>query len=105
VITISVTIRSGEKRVISAQEGISVMEAIRDAGIDEIMALCGGCCSCATCHVYVDQSFAGRVTPSSEPETDLLSASEHRTGASRLSCQLKVTQDIEGLSVTIAPQE
>lgn len=48
--------RSGEETIIEAQSGLSVMEVIRDNGVDELLALCGGCCSCATCHVYVDAS-------------------------------------------------
>jgi ferredoxin len=81
------------------------MEAIRDAGIDDMLALCGGCCSCATCHVYVDGPFADKLTPVNEPEDELLSASEHRTPGSRLSCQMTVMPEMDGLAVTLAPQE
>ena len=55
-----VTDRQGTERAVEADEGLTVMEAIRDNGFDELLALCGGCCSCATCHVHVDPAFADR---------------------------------------------
>ena len=53
--------RAGDETTIDAREGVSVMEAIRDNGFDELLALCGGCCSCATCHVYVDEAWLEKV--------------------------------------------
>jgi len=97
--------RSGNEQEIEAADGVSVMEAIRDNGFDELLALCGGCCSCATCHVYVDLAFAGTLPPVSEDENDLLDSSDHRTEASRLSCQVKVSPELAGLKVTIAPED
>ena len=73
------------------------MEVIRDAGIDEILALCGGCCSCATCHVHVDPEFAAKLTPMSEDENDLLDSSADRDETSRLSCQIEFTDALDGL--------
>jgi 2Fe-2S ferredoxin len=81
------------------------MEALRDAGIDELLALCGGCCSCATCHVRVSQPFSDKLPAMSDDENDLLDSSEHRTDRSRLSCQLLVTDALEGLEVEIAPED
>src|SRR6516164_6665575 len=97
--------QSGESKTIDASEGRTVMEVIRDNGFDELLALCGGCCSCATCHVYVDDAFADKLPPISEDESDLLDSSEHRTPASRLSCQLPVAAALEGMIVTIAPED
>lgn len=97
--------RSGNEKEIEAADGGSVMEAIRDNGFDELLALCGGCCSCATCHVYVDPAFAGALPAVSEDENDLLDSSDHRNAASRLSCQVTVTPDLAGLRVTIAPED
>ena len=97
--------REGEESTVEAQAGLSVMEAIRDNGFDELLALCGGCCSCATCHVYVDPTFAELLPLMSEDENDLLDSSEHRTEASRLSCQIALTPDLNGLRVTIAPED
>lgn len=102
---ILVKTRTGEDVSIAAVVGLSLMEVIRDAGIDELLALCGGCCSCATCHVKVDPAYAGFLPPVGEDENDLLDSSEHRDEHSRLSCQLPVTSDLEGLRVTIAPED
>ena len=97
--------RTGEEKTVDAAEGVSVMEAIRDNGFDELLALCGGCCSCATCHVYVDPAFAGIVAPRGEDEHDLLDSTDHRQDNSRLSCQLQMTGALDGLRVTIAPED
>lgn len=105
MVQIIVTDRSGVARSIEADEGLSLMEAIRDNGFDELLALCGGCCSCATCHVFVDPGHAGIIPPLSEDENDLLDSSDHRDARSRLSCQLPLTAALDGLKVTIAPED
>lgn len=97
--------RAGEERTVEAGEGLSVMEAIRDNGFDELLALCGGCCSCATCHVHVDPAFADQLEPMSEDENDLLDSTDHRTAYSRLSCQIHLTAALDGLKVAIAPED
>jgi 2Fe-2S ferredoxin len=81
------------------------MEAIRNAGIDELLALCGGCLSCATCHVYVEGEYLDRLGPIGADEDDLLDSSSARDGSSRLSCQLVFSEALEGLRVTIAPDD
>jgi 2Fe-2S ferredoxin len=100
-----VVTRTGEERTLQAQDGYSAMEVIRDGGVDELLALCGGCCSCATCHVYVDAEFSDRLPPMSDDENDLLDSSTHRNERSRLSCQLSMSADLSGLRVTIAPED
>ena len=102
---ITVVGRDGSERAIDAGEGMSVMENIRDNGFDELLALCGGCCSCATCHVYVDPGFADKLPEMSEDEDDLLDSSNHRRENSRLSCQIIVSGDLDGLKVAIAPED
>ncbi len=97
--------RAGEEKTVEAAVGLSVMEAIRDHGFDELLALCGGCCSCATCHITVDPAFADKLPAMSEDENDLLDSSDHRGANSRLSCQLQMTADLDGLRVTIAPED
>ena len=97
--------RTGEEQEVEAKAGVSVMEAIRDNGFDELLALCGGCCSCATCHVYVDPAFTDKVNALSEDENDLLDSTDHRQDNSRLSCQLQMTAALDGLKVTIAPED
>ena len=97
--------REGEEASFEAAPGLSVMEAIRNHGIDELLALCSGCCSCATCHVYVDPRFLDQLPAMSDDENDLLESSGHRMAASRLSCQLPLTSTLDGLRVTIAPED
>lgn len=101
---IVVTTRSGETLAVPAPADISVMEAIRDAGINELAALCGGSCSCATCHVYVDEGRLKALPSLSAAEDDLLDGSEHRKPNSRLGCQIICNSDLDGLRVTIAPE-
>ncbi|PDH67591.1 MAG: ferredoxin [Sphingomonadaceae bacterium MED-G03] len=97
--------RAGEEQAVDGGTGLSVMEVIRDNGFDELLALCGGCCSCATCHVYVDPAFADALPAMSEDENDLLDSSDHRNDTSRLSCQVVLTDAMDGLRVTIAPED
>jgi 2Fe-2S ferredoxin len=97
--------RAGEETAIEVEDGLTVMEAIRDNGFDELLALCGGCCSCATCHVHVDPDFFGKLPEMSEDEDDLLESSDHRAETSRLSCQIPFSGDLDGLKVTIAPED
>ena len=103
MVQIFLTDRSGAQHSFEADAGLSLMEAIRDNGFDDLLALCGGCCSCATCHVYVDAGHElGTV---SADEDDLLESSDHRTERSRLSCQISLTPALNGLHVTIAPAD
>ena len=95
--------RAGAESEITAKTGMSVMEALREAGYDDILALCGGCCSCATCHVYVDTSLT--LPAMSADEDDLLDSSSYRTPGSRLSCQLQLSDDLDGLRIIIAPED
>lgn len=97
--------RAGEESTVDVADGLTVMEAIRDNGFDELLALCGGCCSCATCHVHVDPAFKDKLTAMSEDEDDLLESSDHRDENSRLGCQVPFTADLDGLRVTIAQED
>ena len=103
--SITIIDRSGGERSISAKDGVSLMENIRDAGFDELLALCGGCMSCATCHVFVDDAYLDRMPPMSEDENDLLDSSDARKPNSRLSCQISVSPGLDGLRATIAPED
>ena len=100
-----VVTREGEEREIMGEAGLSVMEVIHDAGIDEILALCGGCCSCATCHVHVDPEFAAKLKPMSPDEDDLLESTSDRDDFSRLSCQIEFGDALDGLKVRIAEED
>lgn len=100
-----VTSREGEETAVRAEIGSSLMEALRQKGFDELMALCGGCCSCATCHVYIDQEHLGLLPPMSPDENDLLDSSSFRAETSRLSCQIPISAELAGLKVKIAPED
>ena len=97
--------RAGEETTIDGDTGLTVMENVRDNGFDELLALCGGCCSCATCHVHVDPEWIGKLPPMDEDENDLLDSSDHRNEFSRLSCQIEYSEDYDGLRVQIAPED
>lgn len=97
--------RYGDERTVEGNPDVSLMEVIRDNGFDELLALCGGCCSCATCHVHVDPAFVDRLPAMSADENDLLDSSDHRTAHSRLSCQIPFSDQLDGLRVTIAPED
>lgn len=102
---IIVTQRDGESREIDGKAGISIMENLVANGIDEIAAICGGCCSCATCHVHVDGEWMERAGTRDEDEADLLSDSEHTTKNSRLSCQIEMSDALDGIRVTVALED
>ncbi len=97
--------RSGNETTIGGTPGMKIMEIIRDAGFDELLALCGGCCSCATCHIYVDPDYADLLPPMDEDEDDLLDSSPHRQTNSRLSCQISFSATLDGMRVQIAPED
>ncbi len=103
--TIVVTQRDGERLTVQAGKGQTAMTAMRDGGIAEIEAICGGCCACATCHVYVSPDFYAQLPPISEDEQVMLEGSEHyRPEVSRLSCQIPVPEALDGLDLTVAPE-
>lgn len=105
MIRIELTGRSGETVNLETAPGLTLMEALRDNGVDELLALCGGCCSCATCHVFIDHFEGEPFSDVGEDENDLLDSSNSRTGASRLSCQLPLTAAVRQLRVTLAPED
>lgn len=100
-----VTTRDGIEHEVTGAAGLSLMEVIRDNGFDELLAMCGGSCSCATCHVYVAGADLPRLPPIGVDESDLLDSSDHRVAGSRLSCQLPFDDTLDGLRVTIAPED
>ena len=97
------TRRDGETREVETKRGRSLMLNIRKDA--EIAAICGGCASCGTCHVYVAEDWLDRLPPMREDEDTTLSFSDWRKPNSRLSCQIKVTDDLDGLAVTVAPED
>ena len=94
----------GTVREVSAPKGISAMEAAIDNGVEGIVAECGGAASCATCHVYVDPGWAEKVPPPDSQEDGMLDCVLDRRPTSRLSCQIVLTDDLDGLVVQVADQ-
>lgn len=102
--TVVVTRRDGTRSTLEVPGGLSLMQALRDAGVDEIQAVCGGCGSCATCHVYLGSAaWQHPLAPTAE-ESALLDCAESRQPNSRLACQVQVTDDMNGLEVVVAPE-
>jgi 2Fe-2S ferredoxin len=102
--TVRVIDRYEVERALEAPSGTTLMEPLRD--MDEgIAAICGGMCSCATCHVYVDSEWESRLPLPMSDETDMLGDLLNRRANSRLSCQVMLTEELSGLKVTIAPEE
>ncbi len=97
--------RAGSETAVDGASGYSVMEIIRDAGFNELQALCNGSCSCATCHVYVDPDSYTALPEMSEDENDLLDSSDNRRASSRLACQIQFNETLDGLRVQIAPED
>jgi 2Fe-2S ferredoxin len=104
-VRVTVVDRAGRSHAIAGAAGRSLMETIRDAGLDDILALCGGCASCGTCHVFVAPEWAEQAGEPGSDEEDLLDSSEHRRAESRLSCQIPISVVLDGLHVTIAPED
>lgn len=100
-----VVTRDGTEHEIEGDTSLTVMENIRDAGFDELLALCGGCCSCATCHVHVEAGASAELSAMSEDENDLLDSTTHRDHSSRLSCQILFSDALNGLRVRISAED
>jgi 2Fe-2S ferredoxin len=90
---------AGSSRTIDAQVGATVMETAVKNGVPGIEAECGGACACATCHVYVDEDWRAKVGPPSAMEEDMLDFGYDVRPNSRLSCQIKVREELDGLVV------
>jgi 2Fe-2S ferredoxin len=100
------TDRAGVEHAIEASNGHPLMQALRDGGAG-VLGTCGGVCSCGTCHVYVDPAWADKLPPKGEDETMMLDAigevGELKPG-SRLSCQIPMSDELDGIVVTVAPE-
>lgn len=96
--------RNGCEKVLDGRAGHSVMEILRDADVG-VAAICGGMCSCATCHVWVDEKWIAKLAPPQAEEAELLSGLTNSQALSRLSCQIPFGPELDGLRLTIAPEE
>jgi ferredoxin, 2Fe-2S len=95
----------GSRQEVAAEPGMTVMEAARKELVPGIEAECGGACSCATCHVYVEETWREKVGPPSEMEEDMLDFAFEVRPSSRLSCQIKVSEDLDGLVVSVPDKQ
>ncbi|MCY4360835.1 MAG: 2Fe-2S iron-sulfur cluster-binding protein [Gammaproteobacteria bacterium] len=89
----------GDETTVDAKEGMSVMQSAVNNGVDGIVAECGGACSCATCHVYVDEAWFEKLPEAQTMEKEMLDFVMSPQPTSRLSCQIKVTAELDGLVV------
>ena len=97
---------NGTQHVVEVSTGLTVMEGARDNNIPGIDADCGGACACSTCHVYVDPEWVSKVPPSEDMEQDMLDfAYEPDPERSRLTCQMHVTDDFDGLIVQLPEKQ
>lgn len=95
----------GERHEVEVQTGYTVMEGAINNNIDGIVAECGGACACATCHSYIDEAWLDKMPPMADMEDSMLDAAYERKGNSRLTCQLEVVDDWDGLVVHVAENE
>jgi len=103
--TIYVTDREGNEHVLQADNGTTLMEALREID-DGVEALCGGMCSCATCHVFIEVKWSVQLGEARDDELELLEDTECFQGrTSRLSCQIKMTDALDGMRLVVAPEE
>lgn len=92
----------GKRREVAVQKGSTVMEGAIDNGVAGIVAECGGACACATCHAYVADAWLPRLRPMEEMEDAMLDSAVDRRPNSRLTCQIEVTDELDGLEVFVA---
>ncbi len=102
---IYVTDREGTEYPVDATNGFTLMEAIRDEGKFDLAAICGGMMSCSTCHVYIDAAWMEKMPKMTRDERELLEESSHYEPNSRLSCQIEIRPELEGLKVVVAPED
>jgi 2Fe-2S ferredoxin len=95
----------GSRRVVDAPIGVTLMEAARQHGVRGVVAQCGGACACATCHVYIEPARLAKLGPREEMEEGMLETAWEPRGNSRLSCQIQITADMDGLEVTVPEQQ
>jgi 2Fe-2S ferredoxin len=100
---IRVTDRDGNKHELEGDSNSTLMEILRDAGLD-IEAACGGCCACATCHVYINDKWLEKISSKDEEEDSMLDQAFDVRNTSRLSCQISLSEDLDGIELELAPE-
>ena len=99
MVNITFIAHTGEKHTVAAEPGATVMETAIKHGVPGIEAECGGACACSTCHVYIEEEWREKVGEPSPMEEDMLDFAFEVKPNSRLSCQIKVREDLDGLTV------
>ena len=103
---IVVTNRNGDLSTVAFTPGLTLMQTLCEAGFTELLALCGGVCSCATCHVYVDPAWIAKTgAASSDMEKSMLEFAEEVRDNSRLACQISITDDLDGLVLKLPEKQ
>ena len=100
---IKVTDRDGNIKILEGDINSTLMEIIRDEGLD-IEAACGGCCACATCHVYIGDSWIDKLSPRDDDEESMLDQAFNVKNNSRLSCQINLSDELDGIELELAPE-
>ena len=98
-----ITDRSGKKTELEYDSNLTLMETLRDNGYD-IEASCGGCCACATCHVYIDEKWIGSLNAMDDDEESMLDQAFDVKNTSRLSCQISLSDELDGIELEIAKE-
>ena len=104
MVVLNVVDRDGAKHQVTGKPKETLMEVLRDQDLG-VLALCGGMCSCATCHVYIDEAWVGKLPAIQSDEKDLITDLANKQPNSRLSCQIVLREEYSGLQVTVAPEE
>ena len=99
---IKVIDRDGNKHELEGDSNSTLMEILRDAGLD-IEAACGGCCACATCHVYINDKWIEKISPKDDDEESMLDQAFDVRNTSRLSCQINLSEELDGIELELAP--
>ena len=103
--TIHYVTSDGERHSVEVDTGYSVMEGAINNNIEGIIAECGGACACATCHSYIDEAWLSKLPPMDDMEDSMLDAAYERKDNSRLTCQIEVTEEMDGLVVHVGENE
>lgn len=101
-VKLHITDRQGESHEIEAIVGFTIKDVIAQSLRPDHFGDCGGCCACATCHVYVDEAYVDKLNICDEDETEMLEMSSDKRSNSRLGCQVPVTAEMDGMKLEVA---
>jgi 2Fe-2S ferredoxin len=96
---------TGKRHEVQVERGTTIMEGAIDNDVPGIVAECGGACACATCHAYIGDAWLAKLRPIDDMEDAMLDSARERRPNSRLTCQIEVTDELDGMEVFVAPNE